>query len=621
MLGSFRAKKTSVFFWAIVVLLIIALAGFGIGTGGLSSANVARVGDQEIAAQDYARAYDQELRAITQRLGRPVTSEEGRQFGLDRFVLARLAADAALDGEAARLGLSSGDEFVGRQIQATPAFSGLDGSFDRQAYQFALDRTGLSIREFEEQVRREATRELIAASVQSPAAMPDSAGRTILDYLGERRVFEWITVDAAALEQPLPEPAEADLVAFHDANPARYTIPETRRVTYARVAPETVAPSIEIPEERLRAAYDAAADRFNTPERRFFDRISFSAMADAEAARARLDAGEITFDALAGERGLAPEEIDQGLRPASELAPEAAEAVFGAEGPGLVGPVATPLGPSLFRVNGIVGASSTPFEEARDTLRQELALADAREQVTAIGRSLEDLVAGGATIEEIVEETEAVAGTLDVNALTVDPLAADPAFRDALDRASPGAESDPVELDDGSVVVVRIDEVMPPALQPLEAVRDQVAADWRAEEAATRLTAAAEGWTAELAGGLPLAELATRLSTTVATAGPLARGETVPGAPPELVAEVFALEPGGTAVLPVPGGAVLARLDRVEPFDPATEENAGILASVEAELARQMGDDLLALYTAAVQAEAGVSVNEALLESTLSRFQ
>jgi peptidyl-prolyl cis-trans isomerase D len=74
-------------------------------------------------------------------------------------------------------------------------------------------------------------------------------------------------------------------------------------------------------------------------------------------------------------------------------------------------------------------------------------------------------------------------------------------------------------------------------------------------------------------------------------------------------------------VLPTEGGAVLARLDAIEPFDPEPEENRPIVASVEAELRRQMGDDLLALYTMALQAEAGVSVNQSLLESTLAQLQ
>jgi peptidyl-prolyl cis-trans isomerase D len=620
MLRSFRAKTTSIFFWVIVILLIIGLAGFGITTGGFRTPNVAQVGDREISAEEFARTYDQELRAIGAQLGRPLTAAEGRQFGVDGFVLSRLVNDAALDHEAGRLGLSAGDEFVSRQIMGTPAFRGLDGTFDREAYRFALDRAGLSIREFEEQVRREAAREIVAASIQAPAAVPAVAGRTILDFLGERRIVEWLRLDATRLETPLPEPSEEDLRAFHGEHPERYTRGEVRRVTYALLDPEAVAEGIEIDQERLRAAYEDQRGRFETPERRYLDRIGFATMDEAAAARARLDAGEIGFDALAAERELAPADIDLGLIAAADLAPEARAAVFEADGPGIVGPVQTPLGPSLYRINGVVAARSVPFEEARDGLATELARLEARDAVLSRARELEDLIAAGASVEEIADETPATLGTIELGAETGHPLEGDAAFRAAAATARLGMETDPVELDDGAVATLRLEEVVPPTLLPLDEVRERVAADWRDAEAAARLTAEAEGLVAEIAGGTALGEIAERLGTPLERDGPFTRGETIPGLPDEIVAEIFALEPEGALAFPLPDGAVLARLETVEPFDPADGENAVLFDSVDAELRRQMGDDLLALYTLALQAEAGVSVNQSVLEGTLAQF-
>ena len=198
MLGSIRSKRTNVLVWLLLIMLIVGLAGFGIGVGGgLTSTNVATVGDQEIEADAYARALDQELRALSGQIGRGLTMDEARQFGIDRMVLGRLVNDAALDGEAARLGLSTGDEAVRAQVVATPAFQGLDGSFDREAYTFALDRIGLSPAEFESLLRREAARELVAGGVQAAAALPESAALTLLGHAGERRSFAWLRLDAA----------------------------------------------------------------------------------------------------------------------------------------------------------------------------------------------------------------------------------------------------------------------------------------------------------------------------------------------------------------------------------------------------------------------------------------
>ena len=111
-----------------------------------------------------------------------------------------------------------------------------------------------------------------------------------------------------------------------------------------------------------------------------------------------------------------------------------------------------------------------------------------------------------------------------------------------------------------------------------------------------------------------------RLGRPVQTAGPLTRGETAEGALPALVAEVFATDPGGSVVLADGDGVILARLGAVEPFDPADPANAEALAALRAQFDRKAADDVLALFTAAVRDEAGVAVNQSLVESTLARF-
>ena len=621
MLKSFRAKRWGVFFWAIIVLLIIGLAGFGIGVGGLGTQNVARVGDRDISREDFLRAFDNELRAISQQAGRTLTADEARRFGIDRLVLARLVSEAALDEEAERLGLSTGDVFVAEQIQGIPAFQGLDGSFDPEAYRFALQRVGLSVREFEEQVRRESTRELIAASLQSPAAMPDSAARTVLDFLGEERAFSYLRLGPDQLAEPIPEPTEEELRAFHEENAEAYTRPETREITYALLTPEALAETVEITDETVAETYAADPDRFDTPEQRFADRITFGTAEEAVGARARLDAGEVTFDALAAERELSARDIDQGLLAPGDLPPEAREAVFGAEGPGILGPVETPLGPSLYRLNGIVAGEEVPEDEARARVREELARAEAEAAIFDVARELEDLVAAGATIEEIAAETPLEAGETALNEETTDGIAANPAFREAALAAEPGFETDPVELAGGGIAALRVDEVVPPTLLPLDEVRDAVAADWRAAQTRERLADVAETLRAEIAEGTALAEIAERLGVSVESAGPLTRGETAEGAPAELVAEIFAVEPERTVLLPEGDGVILARLDEVLPFDPETEENAAALDAVEAQLRRGLADDMLTLASRALQGQAGITVNESVLDSTLSAVQ
>lgn len=624
MLGSFRNNKRSgLFVWALMAAIMVGLAGFGIGVGGQfgGSAEVATVGDEKVSADDYVRAMQQELRALQQRVGRSLPMTEARQYGVDRMVLARLVNDAALDGEAARLGISTGDDAVREQILATPAFQGANGQFDKATYDAALQRAGLRPDQFESLLRSEASRNLLASAVPAAAQVPATEAETVLAFLGEKRTFDWIRIGPDKLAAPIPAPTDADLAAFHDAHAAdRYTRPETRQVSYAAVTPDTLAATIEIPDADLRAAYDAQGPRFQTPEMRVIDRIAFGSADEAAAARSRLDKGEIDFDALAAERGLRPGDTDQGSVAADQLPEPARDAVFGTARPGIVGPVETTLGPSLYRVNAILAAKTTPFEEAKAGLARELALDQARKQITDDGPHIEDLVAGGATLEEIASETVMELGHVSLTAQTADGLAADPAFRSAAEQATVGEETDPIQLADGGIATLRVDGIDPPAVIPLTEIRDRVAADWTAEETAGALQKLADGYLAELKAGTGFPDVAKRLDLAIQAAGPLTRGDTVPGTPGALVADIFAAAPGAAITRRDGDTLILAVLTGTTPLDLADPTNAPVLARLQQQYDQQVHADVLALYTGALRAGAGVTVNQSLLESTLARF-
>lgn len=619
MLNFFRNRKSGFFVWAILILLMVGLTGLGVSTAGNGSGEeVITVGDTAVESDQVARAMKQELDAISNQIGRQLPMTEARQYGIDRMVLTRLASDAALDDEATRRGLSVGDTAVHAMVVATPAFRGPNGDFDRNTYSFALQRVGLAPGTFESLLRTEATRDMLAAAAQGPVAMPQVAAQTLLAHMGERRRFDWIALDAGLLPEPVPVPTEDELVAFHKANEALYTRPETRRITYALLEPETLAATIQIPEEELRRAYDEAGARFVTPERRALDRIGFGTEADAQTAIDRIASGQASFDDIAAERGLTDAEIDQGEVTAADLTKEAAAVVFAATEPGVLGPVPTALGPSIYRLNAILSASTTPFEAARAELAQERALAQARTRILDEAQGVNDMLAGGARVEEIVQGTDFKLGTIALDAQTTGGLADDPAFRQAAMEAERDVDTDLVELGSKGLVALRVDAIDAPAVIPLAEIRDRVAADWTAEETGRRLATLAGQLKGELEGGLTLADLATRLNRPVQSAGPVARSETAPDLPAGLIAAVFVPEAAGAAV--TLGGVAVASVTEILPFDAATPDAAAMVQNVTDQMRAQAAEDVLAMMVQAVQASEGLQVNQDLMERVLAQF-
>ncbi len=215
------AKKgiTNTLVWILMGLLILGLGGFGVTNLSGSIRRVGSVGETPIDLQEYARALQGDIRAEEAARGTPLNFVQAQELQLDRRALARLIQTAALEEETRLMGVSIGDENLREQILDIPAFHGLNGEFDREAYRFALEQSNLTEAQFEEDIRAEAARTLLQGAVLAGVNMPEAYTDTLMRYIGERRTITWAMLDRTALETGLPVPSEDDLIAYH-ANPS-----------------------------------------------------------------------------------------------------------------------------------------------------------------------------------------------------------------------------------------------------------------------------------------------------------------------------------------------------------------------------------------------------------------
>ncbi|MDD9715363.1 SurA N-terminal domain-containing protein [Dinoroseobacter sp. PD6] len=612
-----KGKTSNFFMFILLGLLIVALAGFGISSFGGSNARVGSVGDTDITVDEYARALQTQLRAAGQQRGRAVSMAEARELGLDRQVLAQLVNTAAIDNEAAKLGVSVGDMRVAEQIQTIPAFSGIGGGFDREAYEFTLQQNNLSPEEFEADVRNEAARNLLQAAVIGGLRAPQAYTGTLYDFIAARRDFTWaeITPDLVALTQAMP--TDAELRAFYDANPAAFTAPETREITYVLLSPEMMQDQVSPSEEDLRAAYDRAASVYVQPERRLLDRVVFGTEAQAAEAKAALDSGAQSFEELLAARDLSLEDVDLGEVARDDLDDAVAEVVFGDQETGIVGPVRTALGPALFRINAALAAQVTTFEEARDELTAALAGDAARRAVADEIEALDDLLAGGATLEELAADTPAELGELSLTATTTEGIAAYPEVRALANTLSEGDFPEIETLDDGGVFALRLDEVVPPRLLPFDEVREDVVAGWEAQRLQDALSAEAARVAEALRGGESFADQG--LDRQVETG--LTREAFIEGTPPALVTDVFALEAeGDVALVPGNGVVIVAQLTAILPPDTEDPDAAFLRNVLDQSVSQTLAEDVFTAYATAIQQEAGITINQSAINGIHAQF-
>lgn len=601
--------------WGLMSLLVLGLGGFGVTNFGGRISTIGSVGTRDITTNDYARALNQELRAFGAQIGQPVNLQQGLTFGLDKQVLQGLITRAALDDEAARIGISVGDAAVAKELSGMKAFQGVSGKFDPETYRFALKQANLSEPEFETSLRGDLSRSLLQGAIAGGFTAPSSLTDTLYAYAGEKRAFSLLKLDAADLATKPPAPTDADLQKFYDANIPTFTTPEAHRITYIALLPDMIAADMTVDDKAVKDLYDARISEFMQPERRLVERLVFSTEADATAAKARVDAGE-PFETLVKERNLTLEDVDMGDVGPDDLGP-ASPAVFGLKEPGIVGPFTSDLGPALFRMNAILPAQETTFDEAKETLIGEARLDAARRAIDAKLEAVDDALAGGATLEEVQAEQGMQLVTFDYvpGGQNDDPLAGYEAFRAEADKITENDFPQAISLDDGGLVALRLDAIVPPAPVPFADAKEKVAAAWSADALTKALSAQATLVKSAVEGGASLGAYG-----IVSVAPELPRTGFFEGAPDGMMATVFQLAQSDIRVIEAPGFVGVLRLDTIVPAATTGADVTALKAALAAQIEQAISQDAFGAFTAALTARSGIRLDQNAINAVHAQF-
>ncbi|MCK0143430.1 peptidyl-prolyl cis-trans isomerase [Aliiroseovarius sp. F20344] len=609
-------KASRTFGWILMGLVMVGLVGFGSTNFGGSARSIGTVGDTEIDARRYSRELQSELNAFEAQTGQRLTMQQAQAFGVDQQVLSRVLAAVALEDETARLGISVGDDQLRARIVDIPAFAGVDGKFNKESYRFALEQSGLTAAGFEQTLRAEVSRQILQAAVATGITANDTYVDTLYGFAREARNFTWAELPVSRLEASLPTPTAEELTTYYDANPAAFTLPETKKITYAWLDPQSLVSEIKVDEAQIKALYDERNEQYNQPERRMVERLVLGTEDEAQATADAIAAGETSFEDMVGERQLELSDIDLGDVSKAELG-AAGDAIFALEEPGIVGPLPTDLGPALFRVNAILSAQSTPLEDVRDSLNAELAADAARRRVGDMVAELDDLMAGGATLEEISESHNMALDSIDWTSDSSDGIAAYEAFRDAASAASEGDFPEITLMSDGGVFALRLDALEPSRVQDQDEVADAVLAGWQAEKRLELLEEQARGMIPSLEGGESLASLGL---TEVIEEGQ-ERDAFIEGTPPAFMTELFEMTEGTWQVVPSVDGVLLVRLDAIVPVDQDSEEATTIKANFATQTAQEIAIDIENAFSRAVQTKAGIELNRPMINAVNAQFQ
>ncbi len=530
--------------------LVLSFAVWGIGDifRGVTTTNVAEVGDAEITTD----AFDQEFRARVQQLSRQTgglfTTDQARAFGLDQQVLSRMIAMTALDVTSQKIGLAVSDAKLSNSIRGNAAFQGITGTFTQDRYREVLASISLTEAFYESSLRKDLVRQQLMDAITASPTTSLTMLHALYSFRMEARSADYLLVPPEQAEE-ISEPDQAALEAFYQGYAPQFMAPQYRKFSFILARTDDFKNEIEVDDARLREIYDFEESRFATPERRTIQVIPFLSQQEAEQARADLGAG-FTFEGVAEQRGFSKESITQeNIEQGDVLDNVVADAVFALEKDVVSDPINGQLGWALARVTDITPGKKQSFEEARSLIRDEMVSETARDMLYDFSNNLEDEMASGASLED-------TATRLGVKLITIDAVdsqgAASDGFRPAALPDMPeilaaafsqeiGLISDLLEAGDEGYFILRVEDAIPSALKPFEDVRGEVKQAYYKQQKLEKLESLVQSIAERANAGEPFEDIAAGYGRSVlTTASPIGRNFTNETFSAELVAQLFA---------------------------------------------------------------------------------
>lgn len=634
MLSALRDAANSFIVKVFLGLLVISFAVWGVSGSLVAGPGGAAVefGSTRVGLADYRLAYNSQLLNLSRQFGTQITGEQAKSLGVESSVLAQVVAGAVMDENARKLGLGISAKRLGQDIAADPNFKDASGVYSRQRLQQFVRSVGMTEDAYVRNRKAVAVRRQLLDGIAAGANAPEAFYSAFAAYEAEKRVLEFVEIGETTIKER-PSPSDADLQKFYEINKILFVSPQYRRLALLRLSAEDLARPDDITADELAKAYEARKAQFQEAEKRRVQQLVYPDKAAAEAALARVRAGE-TFETILADSGKQAADVDLGLVAKSQI-PDVniAESAFKLELNATSDVVDGVFGPVLLRVIEIAPQQVKALEAVAPELRKALALDKANEDVFDAHDKIEDARAGGGTLEEaarsvglslrVVEAVDQSGKAPDGQAVADIPEAAKMlalAF-----RTDPGVEADPVPLGSSGFAWFDVLAVTPERQKPLEEVRVEATERWTRAEMANRVEALARTLRDRLAAGEEFGKIAAEALPAKADGSPatvevttaLGRRGKDDRLGGDAIALAFSGAKGGAIVAASPAGEtarLLIRVATVEEGEKKTPPEA-----LKAQLGEAVGDDLLGALVEEFQSRDELKINRRAIETALGR--
>lgn len=636
MLHFIREKATGWIAYVIVGLLIIPFALWGINEyfdngGTLVAANV---NGTEISQREFQQAFYEQRSRMQQMLA---GQYDAQLFDpqIKQRVISELVDRELLLQNADDMGYRVSNQTVVATIQGIDAFRE-NGAFSTALYQQQVQAQGRSPASFERRVKRLLTSGQLPDGLASSVLITDAELNAAIKLEEQKRDFQYVVLKAENFKDESVASDEA-INAYYEKHADRFMTTEKVRVEYVELSAAALQSDEEPSEDELREFYDSNAAQFKVDEERQASHILIQIPEDADEAAvtaAREKADKLYAQIKAGEDyallaknnsddpGSAELGGDLGYFGRGMMEADFEEIVFSQKEGGVSEPVLTSFGFHIIKLTGIRAEESKSFANVREEIlaqfktdAAERLYFDLTEKLTNMAYEMPDTLSEVAETLELELKESPFFARRGGAGVFANPRVTALAYSD--DVLKQGFNSEPIELGENHVMVLRLLEHQQAARRPLADVKKQVAQTLIQDRAMESAKTAGEKAVQQFSAGESADAVLKTLSSTWVSAGSITRKQTGNESNgkvnPAIIKQAFKLQ-HPTAVSQRYGGIALSsgdyaviQLNKVTDGDPAAFDKAA-KETLKRRLAGEQGSNVQARLIAGFKSGANIVV-------------
>jgi peptidyl-prolyl cis-trans isomerase D len=581
-----------IFFLSIVSLgMVLVLAPIPGDVNQMQANTLATIDGQNITTQDLQRTLQLRLRNSPYGNDPRIISMMAGNL-LDTMILGR-----AIQMQAEKMGIEVTNQEMLQSLQpslyADGKFIGLD------AYRQAIEeRMGMSVAQYEGQLKQQLLFDKVREIVTDGVTVTPAEVRQEVLRRNQKAKVEYAVFDPSQFLKDVKITPEG-LEALFKKDPARYKLPEARRVRYVIVDYDRVRPTVKVDDAEVKQYYTAHLSSYRVPDRVKAAHILFKTLgkSPAEVPEIEKKARDVLAQVKSGANfgDLAKKYSDDttaqnggelGWIVRGQTVPEFEKAAFSMS-PGQVSDlVKTQYGIHIIKVEDKQVAHLQTLDEVKDQIRNELERRKLDDAQQALANTMQQQAKASP------QDFDGVARKLGLQPQEtplfrfnqpVPDLGKSEAFENLSFQLRVGEVGTPITVPKG-LAVIQVAQIVPEHVPSLEEVRAQVEQDYKAEESRLIATQKAQDLASKSKNGGDFKKLAQVEGVKAQESKDFTQQEnvsdTIPGS---ALAAAFTLNPGQTSdVVNVGGNQVVFR---VISHTPANEAD---LASQQAQLTEQL---------------------------------